>query len=161
MSVLAIRHGKAFHESNSGYRHVPSAMLHPAGQQQARFLGFCLESFFNLDPAETPVATAEDESSVQTAQLAGFCDIRTYSALNGASLGLDAATYHDNIRAQRISHRALDQTAVILVRPPKERVWIAHELLIAGLCKRLWVYQDRPLIPGFCEIRELPIRQQA
>jgi hypothetical protein len=162
MSVLVARH--AFSEANNRETLAfgrSEARLALEGRAQAKDLGRCLAELYGVDLAETPVAASELFRAPETAIEAGFRKIVINPLLNEVASGLTDAEYKEAKEARELPQSAREAAMRVLDSPPPEGIWIAHGLLIAGLCDVLQVAQDQRFIPKFCEIRELPIELSA
>jgi broad specificity phosphatase PhoE len=158
MSVLVARH--AFSEANNkqslAFGQV-EARLTPEGRAQAKNLGQCFTRICGIDLTAIPVAVSELLRSEETAIEAGFRVRITNPLLNEVASGLREEEYKHAKETRTLPEAAREAAVRLLESPPAESVWIAHGLLIAGLCDVLQVAQDRSFIPKFCEIRELPL----
>jgi len=158
MSVLIARH--AFSEANNGeseaFGHA-DARLMPAGRLQAKGMGRYLTEAFGVDVAETAIATSALFRAPETAIEAGFRNITITPLLNEVVSGLTEDEYKAAKEAREVPQCVREAALRVLDSPPRENIWVAHGLLIAGLCDILQVAQDQRFIPRFCEVRELPI----
>jgi broad specificity phosphatase PhoE len=126
------------------------------GKEQARDLGIDLALSRGIHRGEA-VAVSELLRAKETARLAGFYTLQIYSVLNEVSHGLPPLDLRQLLDNDELPQDAIVQAENILNNPPKERLWISHGLVIAGLCKVLGIHSEKRLIPRFCEIRELDI----
>lgn len=163
MKITVIRHSlsEANNRDNKGTPAfgAPAAPLMPEGQEMARKLGDELRTGYGIDPACTIVAVSQLRRTRETAAYAGFGEIATYPVLNEVDKDdIDYPTMKEGLLRGEVPQVVLDQAQQVLDRPPAERVWVTHGLVIVGLTRLLGV-QDRyaRLLPRFCEIRLLEI----
>ena len=135
------------------------APLLEQGHYQALQLENTLSDDYGIDLANTPAATSELLRTQQTAQYAGFYVTRQYPQLDEVKHGMVLKEFRTLLDYGQLPRIALQAAYETLEDRPTEAVWFTHGIRIAGLCALLGVYQDRRLIPKFCEIRELPITQ--
>jgi len=161
MSVLVIRHGLSQANNRENYGTPafdnPDAPLMPEGRRQAIALGARLATEFSIDIAAEPVAVSAMRRPQETAQAAGFKNLNIYPELNEEKGGLSDADIVAAIAARRPPEAARAAARFLIARPPQEKIWITHGLLIAALCQELGVYEETRFTPRFCEIRELPL----
>jgi len=160
MKVAIVRHGisEANNRNNVGTMAFanPNAPLMGLGREQAKDLGveMVIARGFSSDE---PIAVSELVRVQETARLAGFYTTRAYPGLNEAVHGLPLDDLRTLLGKGELPPKAIVQAETLLNNPPEERIWISHGLVIAGLCQALGIYQDKRLIPAFCEIRELDL----
>lgn len=155
--ILVIRHGlSAANDRNNPAFGSPDAELLPKGLAQAAGLGALMVAN-GVDACEA-VAVSELRRTQQTAHIAGFTNQTVYEQLNEADHKVgemsDLRRMLDNGQLPRA---ALFHARSLLENPPPEDIWFTHGLVIAGLCHVLDVYQDRRLIPKFCEVRNINV----
>jgi hypothetical protein len=158
MSVLVARHAlsEANNKESLAFGH-PEARLMAKGREQAKDLGGRLMELYDVDLTEISVATSALFRAPETAIEAGFRKIVINPLLNEVASGLTETEYRAAKEARELPQTARDAAMRVLDSPPSEGIWIAHGLLIAGLCDILQIAQDQRFIPEFCEVRELPI----
>lgn len=163
MSILVIRHGlsEANNINNFGTPAFGNfdAPLMEQGRASARRLRRVLPLNYGINLSSTPAATSELLRTQQTAKLAGFKTLQSYTLLNEVDRGLSLEDKRAVKATGVIPKEAIDAANDLLNDPPEEQIWFTHGLLIAGLCKVLNIYQDtgHRTIPSFCEIRRLPL----
>lgn len=159
---LVVRHSlsEANNRDNYGkpaFGHADAPLM-PEGRIIAQGMGIELESAYGIIPVTTAVAVSRMLRSQETATEAGFIDLNKYTALNEVDTRLPHPELRDAIDNRQHTAVALNRAELILRNPPKEKVWVTHGLVIAGLCEVLGLAsQFENFIPKFCEIRELPI----
>ncbi len=163
MSKIVIRHGlsEANDRNNIGTPAFanPNAPLMDEGCAQAQGIPDALFVGYGIVAGDISVATSNMLRTKQTATVAGFKSQRAYDQLDEiAREAIDRALLKQMIKDKIVPDVALRAAERLLRNPPRERVWVTHGLLIAGVCKILGVYQDEEkLIQPFCSIRELPL----
>lgn len=161
MNILVVRHGlsQANNRENYGTPAFGSAnaSLMDEGTVQATQAGEILKNEYHVSPDTTPVAVSNMRRTWETANFAGFHILRPYESLNEAMRGLTLEQIQHIRRTRELPLPALRVAEKILDNPPEEDIWFTHGLVIASMCKILNVHQNRPAIPTFCEIRELPL----
>ncbi|MEV6768734.1 phosphoglycerate mutase family protein [Nocardia sp. NPDC051030] len=159
MTVLVVRHGlsEANNRANVGTAAfgAADAPLMVLGHQQARAVGVRLRDRYGLAP-DIEVAVSTMLRTQQTARSAGFIRQTVHPALDEVRL-TDLAETRRAIDAEELPEAARAAAARVLERPPAQRVWFTHGLLIAALCAALDLPSASRFIPRFCEIRELPL----
>lgn len=128
-----------------------------AGREQAVILGGRLATEFNVELGAEPVAVSMMRRTQETAIAAGFRRLTIYPELNEEKGGLSDADIAIALRAKCPPQATRIAARLLIERPPQEKVWVTHALLIATLCQELGVYGDERFTPRFCEVRELPI----
>lgn len=159
---LVGRHGLSEANNRNNYGKPafgnPNAPLMPEGCDMARRMGTEFVDVYGITPAATPVAVSKMQRSQQTAQEAGFVDLREYAILNEVDTQLPLPELRAAIDNRQLADVALKTAELILENPPEESIWITHGLVIASLCDVLGIADKyEHFIPKFCEIRELPI----
>jgi hypothetical protein len=161
MSVLVIRHGLSEANNRDNIKTIAlasmDAPLMKQGQLQAEQLGTRLNAHYAVAVADKRIATSQLRRAQETAEKAGFQRIISYALLNEVAHGVVLPQLRSQLNNNILPNEAIDAAESLLDQPPVEDIWITHGLVIAGLCAVLNVYQDRSLIPRFCEIRELPL----
>lgn len=160
MNKLVIRHGlsEANNRDNFGKLAFANseAPLMEKGKIQAQEARQLLASRYNVVARNTDAATSTLLRANETAQIAGFINIRQYSLLNEVNHGVELGELRQMLDTKVLPKAALHKAEQILANPPEETIWITHGLVIAGLCSVLGSSHER-FIPSFCEIRELTI----
>ncbi|MDB5184201.1 MAG: hypothetical protein JWN38_9 [Candidatus Saccharibacteria bacterium] len=162
MSKLLGRHSLS--EANNRHNYGTPAFGHAdaplmaEGRLIAQNMGLEFEAVHGIIPSATPAAVSKMLRAQETAQEAGFVDLREYAVLNEVDTRLPHPELKDAIANRRHTSVALKAAELILEDPPEEPVWITHGLVIASLCEVLGVANRfEHFVPRFCEIRELPI----
>ena len=117
---------------------------------------FLIENY-GIEPSDLPVATSEMRRTQQTALGAGFTKLRVYPLLNEVSYRNNFADLARKPNDEPLPGEILEAAQAVINDPPEEQVWFSHGLIIAGICQILRIYEDRRLVPRYCEIRELPV----
>lgn len=162
MPIHVIRHGfsEANDRNNIGTLAFADkdAPLKKEGRSQARERAATLGCEYGINPATTPVAVSYLLRTKQTAEVMGFRPITPYESLNEVEHGMELLALRALLDIGELPRAALQAAAALLRKHPSEKVWVAHGLIIAGLCHVLGIsHQFDRLIPRFCEVRALPI----
>jgi len=162
MPIHVIRHGfsTANNRDNIGRLAFAAkdAPLEEDGIKQAKKRAATLSRDYGIDPKTTPAAVSYLLRTKQTAQVMGFRPITPYESLNEVEHGMELLALRALLDKGRLPETALRAAEAVLHKRPTQKVWVAHGLIIAGLCEVLGISGefDR-LIPRFCEVRALPI----
>lgn len=161
MSVLVVRHGLSEANNRKNYGTPafgnPEAGLMPAGRDQAVMLGGRLATEFNVELGVEPVAVSMMRRTQETAIVAGFRKLAIYPELNEEKGGLSDADIAIALKTKCPPEATRIAARLIIERPPQEKIWITHALLIATICQELGVYGNARFTPKFCEVRELSL----
>ena len=162
-TVTLIRHA----ESTANKTSAPAAMsaedlafknrsagLTDEGELQCVELALALQTDHGIYPPETPVAVSNYERTRLTAKKLGFLTINTYPEIDEVEHNMDLEELRTQLRRNEIPTIAVEAGRSALKQAPSEDVWIAHGLLIAGICIELGTANqyDRP-VPEKCEVR--------
>lgn len=132
---------------------VEGAPINQTGIKQAMLLNEELKK--NGIHIETEaVAVSELLRTRQTAETAGFKNVRVNSILNEININ-DPELTLKLVAEAKLPKRAIDTAKTILANPPKEKIWITHGLVIAALLVELGVSDREHFIPDYCELREI------
>lgn len=162
MSKLVGRHAlsEANNHHNFGkpaFGHADAPLMYK-GRAMAQAMGGEFIVVHGIIPAITPIAVSKMRRSQETAELAGFVDLRQYESLNEVEAQMSYTDLREAIDNRRYIPLALEAAELLLEDPPEEPAIVAHGLLIAHVCEVLGVaHEFENFIPKFCEIRELPI----
>lgn len=160
-SILIIRHelSEANNEENYGTPAFGAhdAPLMPKGRLRAPAIGQQLVSDYGVILNEEVVATSMMRRTQETAVAAGFRWLHLYECLNEEKGGLSNSEILHAISDRNPPTMTQQVVDAILHNPPAERIWFTHGLIIATLCQKLGVHQEKRFIPRFGEIRELEI----
>jgi hypothetical protein len=169
--ILAIRHG----HSTANVAEIPSAMtaedlafanrsagLTKRGEAECIQLAAALSIEYGIDTSTTHVAVSEFKRTNQMTKLLGFREeeewTKPYRVLNEVDHEMELDVLRAMLRRNEIPAIALQTAEATLERSPKEKVWITHGLLIAGLCIVLDIAdQYERLVPRQCEVRQLTL----
>jgi len=158
MTILAIRHGlsKANDKRLAAFGRRDAILL-PLGIEQAKDTGTVLVSKHGINPESEPVAASNMFRSQQTALVAGYTTVRTYSVLDEVNVP-KTPELREAIDRNEIIPEAREAAEAVLASPPTEGIWFTHGYLIAALCELTEIDTGNlSFIPEFGEIRELPI----
>ena len=165
MSILVIRH--AISEANNrdnigtlafGAKNAP--LMKTLAPEQIRRCKKELWDTYAINTTRVAVATSELERTKETARGLGFRKLHPNALLNEVEHGLEREVFKQMKHARQLPPAAIKAAEAILANPPVEKVWVAHGLVIAGLCHVLrprLQHTFEHFIPRFCEIRALPI----
>ena len=136
-----------------------SATLTAKGKLQCQELKPFLPTKHGVIPAQTKVAVSTFERTRLTGVELEFLAIKPYPQLDEADPSLPIEEYRNYVKEHRKLPEVSLQAAVaaaeaLLKNPPKEKVWISHGLLIAGICTVLKIgHEYKRLNPKQCEVR--------
>lgn len=135
-----------------------TAELTPRGVRECKQLATLLPTQYDIAPQRAKVAVSEFTRTQQTAKQLGFRAhaIKPYPILNEVEHGIELEQLRAMLRRNQVPSVALQAAEKTLATAPTESVWIAHGLLIAGICKVLGTANlyERP-VPRQCEVRRL------
>lgn len=156
MKYLVIRHAKT--DANRLTRAVfgkSGAPINDEGKQQAEKLHDELIKL-NIDPVTEPVVVSELMRTQQTAELAGFKKIEVNPLLNEVNT-MDPKHTLELVAQGKLPEEAIVAAKAILANPPKQRIWVTHGLVMAGILQVLKMAGIKNLVPKHCEIVEIDI----
>lgn len=154
-TVYIIRHGKS-----EGTRHTEAnfgplgSSLNEQGVQESRKLQMLLEELginVNIEPA----ATSQKKRAYETAEAAGFKNIKKYQCLNEVARTDSPEVIDAMIAKKEASPVAIAAAQELLKNPPPERIWVTHGQLIAGIAKVLDIPSSELFIPELSSITRL------
>ncbi len=146
MLRFVIRHGETGVRRNDRKLHgIHGPPLNNEGKIQAQRLHTEFVKL-NIDPRYHPVAVSEFLRTKQTAEEAGFLLVTQYKILNEISTGLKQNDLKKFINDRQLPQIVLDKAKELLDRPPKEKIWITHGLVIMGLHQLLGI-SEKPFDP--------------
>jgi broad specificity phosphatase PhoE len=155
MKRLIIRH--ALTDGNRLERHLlgkEGAPINAEGKRQVRELKKELaKRKIDLDQ---PVAVSELLRTVQTAEGAGFTQLRKEPLLNEINTR-DPARTQANVLQGILPPEAVQAAQKIVASPPQEKVWVTHGLVIAALLVELGLSEKNNFVPKLCSITEVDI----
>ena len=154
MPILAIAPGGA---EPGHYEYLSS----DCGASQAYSARSVLAAKHSLDPSQVVVASSALRRARETARTIGFKSINSVELLDEIAHTLHPDALEQHLEDRELPPNFISAANTIIKNPPSERVWIADTLVIASLCQVLDIYRNRPLLPDPCEIRELPIENNA
>lgn len=164
MSIFVVRHGlsEANNRDNKGTPAygAKDASLMQQGREQARARGERLVLDYGIDLSTTPVAVSQLLRTWQTAKEMGFDpnNFTRYAVLNELERDVLPDNFRELLRNNQYPSVIVRAGQALLRQPPPQKVWVAHGLIIAGLCCALGVSdQFERSVPNFCEVRELSI----
>jgi len=161
MSKLIARHGLSEANNRNNYGTPafgnPEAPLMPQGREQAAELGRLLVIEHGIDINNETVAVSMMRRSQETAIVADFRWLHIYPELNEEKGGMTDDETRESLLSKRPPEATIKAARFLIENPPKEKVWVAHALLIATICQELGVYTNERFVPRFAELRELPI----
>jgi len=162
MSIIVIRHAlsEANNRDNVGTMAfgAKDAPLMERGKQQAQERAGTLLSEHGVNAAATAAAVSRLRRTQETAMYLGFTRQKQYSLLDEVVHGMKGPDLRSLLDSGRLPSSALVAAEAILNHAPRERVWVTHGLVIAGLCQVLNVGANyERLIPRFCEVRRLSL----
>ena len=135
-----------------------TSKLTPRGIRECGELKPVLSKEYGIVPHKTPAAISTFVRTRETATLLGFKKLKDYSQLDEVEHGMDIEVLRAMIRKGNIPEVAMRTARKTLEDPPREDVWVAHGLLIAGLCIELGIErQFKRKNPGHCEVRQLTL----
>lgn len=160
MNKLLIRHPLSYANDERKFGTLafasPDAELMPAGRGQALALGHRLRRFHGI-AREEAVATSQYRRTQQAARYAGFKTLHAYAGLNEVQHGVPLLELRSMLDNGQIPDTAMAAAESVLEHPPSEAVWFTHGLVIAAMSRLLGGYEERRLVPRFCEVREFEI----
>ncbi len=154
MKYLIIRHAKT--DANRLTRAVfgkSGAPINDEGKQQAAGLRHELTRL-NIDIETEPVAVSELLRTKQTAELAGFKNITVNPLLNEVNTA-DPKHTLELVAQGKLPEETIVAAKAILANPPKQKIWVTHGLVMAGILQVLGLTDPYNLIPKHCEIIEI------
>ncbi|HEY4161390.1 MAG TPA: phosphoglycerate mutase family protein [Candidatus Saccharimonadales bacterium] len=125
------------------------------GVAQAEGLGRLL-ALRGVDVTQEPVAVSEMLRTRQTAERAGFTDIRANPLLNEVNTA-DPQRTLTLVTEGKLPEEAIAAARAILANPPPENIWVTHGLPMAALLVELGLSDSEHFIPGNCEIRGIQL----
>ncbi len=156
MKYLLIRHAKT--EANRLTRALfgkEGAPINDEGIEQVNALHKELLDL-GVDLDTEPVVVSELLRTKQTAELAGFKNVTVNPLLNEVNT-VDPKHTLALVSQGKLPEEAKVAAKAILANLPKQRVWITHGLVIAGILYELGTVDPKNLIPKLCEIIEIDI----
>jgi broad specificity phosphatase PhoE len=162
MSIIVIRHAlsEANNHANIGTMAfgAKEAPLMKEGREQAKQRAKTLRTEYSVDAVSTPAAISRLRRTQETATYLGFTQLSRYAALDEVEHGMEGVELRSLLDSGRLPSSAILAVESLLQDPPRERVWVTHGLVIAGLCRVLNVSANyERLIPRFCEVRQLSL----
>lgn len=156
MKYLIIRHAKT--DANRLTRAVfgkSGAPINDEGRQQAEKLHNEL-IIRNINLATELVVVSELLRTQQTAELAGFKNITVNPLLNEVNTA-DPKHTLELVAQGKLPEEAIVAATALLANPPKQKIWVTHGLVIAGLLEITNSANPENLIPKHCEIIEIDV----
>ncbi len=163
MSVLLVSHGSPRTRKRSDHDLPivgdPNARLGEKGKVQSRRIGHRLRITFAIEPTMTDVAVSDHPITHETAEYAGFDPeyFGRYALFNTVQVSFGNAKLRTMILAGELPDVSMERAKKILEHPPTEPIWVVDPLLIPSIGRVLGLPDPKELVPGFGEIREMPI----
>ncbi len=154
MNYLVIRHAKT--DANRLTRALfgkTGAPVNDEGKQQIEKLRLELLGL-NINLDIEPVAVSELMRTNQTAELAGFSNITINPLLNEVNTA-DPKQTLELVAQGKLPEEAITAANALLANPPKQKIWVTHGLVMAGLLEVLGLADTKDRIPKHCEIVEI------
>lgn len=154
MKYLLIRHAKT--DANRLTRVAfgkEGAPINVFGEQQAQELRKKLIKI-GIDTNKEVVAVSELLRTKQTAESAGFKHFSVNSVLNEVNTDNPQRTL-ELVAQAKLPEQAIVAAKAIVAKPPKEKIWVTHGLVIAAIQVELGLSDPQNFIPDYCEIREV------
>lgn len=145
--VYIIRHaqnaGTRFNQADFGKE---GASLIEAGIQESLRLTPQLQKL-GINVGAEPVAVSELVRTQQTATHAGFTHLAINSLLNEVKTEHSPDTLELMLKTNQLPVAARTAAHKLLANPPREKVWVTHGLLIAGIAAELGLTSHELFIP--------------
>ena len=156
MKYTLIRHGKtdANRLTRAAFGKQGAPLNHEGIVQTAALHELLLVYDFNLTTEPTAVSTFL--RTAQTAQFAGLQNIIAYPILDEVKTP-DPQRTQQLIENKLLPPEAIEAAKRILVKPPIERIWVTHGLVIAAVQHLLGTTIEDRFIIDFCEIVEIEL----
>jgi len=156
-TVYLIRHcnseGNRHNELSFGPK---GSKLNDEGIRQAKQLRKKMQDI-DLDVESEPAASSEMRRAYSTAFHAGFKTINLYALLNETSSDLSPGELDAILERKAAPPSAIAAAQNLLENPPKEKVWVTHGQLIAGIAHVLGIPVSDLFIPDMGTVTKLEL----
>ncbi|MCB9823297.1 histidine phosphatase family protein [Candidatus Nomurabacteria bacterium] len=155
--VLIIRHAKSVGGRHD--KHLYPKEGAPLSDQGLKDVSKIRDYLIELgvDIESEPVAVSELIRTRQTAEVAGFKTIKSYSVLNEVNTGLSPEELERMLQIKLVPKEAIDRAKKLLENPPLENIWVTHGLLVAGLAELLRIPKEQLYIPDMASVTEITL----